>query len=155
MAPSGQRTAPAVQELLAGATLAGDWTLDQAKSTIGLQSRSVWGLAPVKGAFAQVTGHGTVSPAGEVRGTITVAAGSIQTNNANRDRHLRSDDFLAAGTFPHITFTIDRLQPTGQGATVAGQLPPRGHTQPVTAPATASAPPPARHRPHAEAHIPP
>jgi polyisoprenoid-binding protein YceI len=75
-----------MQELLADATLAGDWTLDGAKSTIGLQSKIIWGLIPVKGAFDQVTGHGTVSPAGEVSGTITVAAASIDTKNAKRDK---------------------------------------------------------------------
>ncbi len=104
MAPSGQVTAPALQELLADATLAGDWTLDGAKSTIGLQSKIIWGLIPVKGAFGQVTAHGTVSPAGEVSGTITVTAASIDTKNAKRDKHLRSGDFFGTGTFPHITF---------------------------------------------------
>jgi len=39
MAPSAQPTAPAVQALLADDTLAGDWTLNGAKSTIGLRSR--------------------------------------------------------------------------------------------------------------------
>jgi polyisoprenoid-binding protein YceI len=79
MALSGQLTAPAVRDLMADASLAGDWALDGARSTIGLRSSSIWGLAPVKGAFGRVTGHGTVSPAGEVSGTITVAAGSIET----------------------------------------------------------------------------
>ena len=87
MAPSGQLTAPALQELLADATHAGDWTLNGAKSTIGLRSKVICGLIPVKGAFGQVTGHGTVSPAGEVSGTITVAAASVETKNAKRDKH--------------------------------------------------------------------
>ena len=132
MAPSGQLTAPALQELLADATLAGDWTLDGARSTIGLRSRSIWGLAPVNGAFGQVTGHGTVSPAGEVSGTITVAAASIETKNATRDKHLRSGDFFATESFPHITFSVDRLQPSSAGVTVTGQLTVRGRTRPVT-----------------------
>ena len=132
MAPSGQLTAPAVQALLADASLAGDWALDGAKSTIGLRSRSIWGLVPVKGAFGQVTGHGTVSPTGEVSGTITVAAASIETKNAKRDTHLRSGDFFETDTFPHITFSVDRLQPSSEGVTVAGQLTVRGRTRPVT-----------------------
>jgi polyisoprenoid-binding protein YceI len=122
MAPSGQLTAPAVQALLADAALAGDWALDGARSTIGLRSRSIWGLAPVKGVFGQATGHGTISPAGEVSGTITVAAGSIETKNAKRDRHLRSGDFFEAETFPHITFSVERLEPSGDGVTMTGQL---------------------------------
>jgi polyisoprenoid-binding protein YceI len=142
MAPPGQLTAPALQELLADATLAGDWTLDGAKSTIGLRSRSMWGLAPVKGAFGQVTGHGTVSPAGEVSGTITVAAASIETKNVKRDNHLRSGDFFETGTFPQIIFSVDRLQPSSEGVTVTGQLTVRGRTRPVTFPATVSVPAP-------------
>jgi len=138
MAPSVQPTAPAAQALLADATLAGDWTLDGAKSTIGLRSRSIWGLAPVKGVFGQVAGHGTVSPAGEVSGTITVDAGSVETKNAKRDKHLRSADFFLADTFPHITFNVDRLQPSGEGVTVIGQLTVRGRTRPVTFPARVS-----------------
>src|SRR5215475_11205406 len=136
MAPSGQLTAPALQELLAGATLAGDWTLDGAKSTIGLRSRSIWGLVPVKGAFGQVTGHGTVSPAGEVSGIITVAAASIETKNATRDKHLRSGDFFETDTFPHIIFSVDQLQPSSEGVTVTGQLTVRDRTSSVTFPAT-------------------
>jgi polyisoprenoid-binding protein YceI len=139
MAPSGLLTAPALQELLADATLAGDWTLDGAKSTIGLRSRTIWGLIPVRGVFGQVTGHGTVSAVGEVSGTITVAAASIDTKNAKRDKHLRSSDFFQADAFPHITFSVDRLQPSGEGVTVTGQLSVRGRTRPLTFPATVSA----------------
>jgi polyisoprenoid-binding protein YceI len=138
MTPSGQPTAPALQALLAGAALAGDWTLDGGKSTIGLRSKSIWGLAPVKGVFGQVAGHGTVSPAGQVSGTITVDAGSIETKNATRDKHLRSADFFQADKFPHITFSVDRLQPSSEGVTVIGQLTVRGQTRPVTFPARVS-----------------
>ena len=138
MTSSGQPTAPALQALLADAALAGDWTLDGGKSTIGLRSKSIWGLAPVKGVFGQVAGHGTVSPAGEVSGTITVDAGSIETKNATRDKHLRSADFFQADKFPHITFSVDRLQPSSEGVTVIGQLTVRGQTRPVTFPARVS-----------------
>jgi polyisoprenoid-binding protein YceI len=135
MAPSGQLTAPALQAVLADATLAGDWTLDGAWSTIGLRSSAIWGLVPVKGVFGQVTGHATVSPVGEVSGTITVAAASIETKNARRDKHLRSADFFATDTFPHITFSVDRLQPSSDGVTVTGTLTVRGRTRPLAFPA--------------------
>ncbi len=138
MTPSGQLTAPALQALLADATLTGDWTLDGARSAIGLRSRSIWSLVPVKGVFGQVTGHGTVSPAGEVSGTITVAAASIETKNAKRDKHLRSADFFQTDTYPHITFSVDRLQPSSEGVTVTGQLTVRGRTRPVRFPAKVS-----------------
>src|SRR6266567_933419 len=74
MAPTRQMTTSALQATLKDGTLAGSWTLDASRSTIGLRSKSMWGLAPVKGVFRQVSGTGAVSPAGEVSGTITVAA---------------------------------------------------------------------------------
>lgn len=138
MSPSGQLTVPGLRALLAGATLAGDWTLDGVKSTIGLRSGIIGGLVPVKGVFEQVTGRGTVSPEGEISGTISVAAASIETKNAKRDKHLRSGDFFAADTFPYITFDVDRVQPSGEGVTVAGRLTVRGQTRPVTFPAAVS-----------------
>jgi polyisoprenoid-binding protein YceI len=138
MAPSGQLTAPALQELMADAKLAGDWTLDGARSTVGLRSTVILGLIPVKGAFGQVTGHGTVSPAGEVSGTVTVAGASIETKNAKRDKHLRSGDFFATDTYPYITFSVDRLQPSSEGVTVTGRLTVRDRTRPLTFPATVS-----------------
>jgi polyisoprenoid-binding protein YceI len=135
MALSGQQTAPALQAVLADATLAGDWTLDRAWSTIGLRSTALWGLVPVKGVFGQVSGHAIVPPTGEVSGTITVAAASIETKNARRDKHLRSADFFATDTFPHITFSVDRIRQSSEGVTVTGKLTVRGRTRPLTFPA--------------------
>ncbi len=48
----------------------------------------MWGLVPVRGVFRQVTGNGTVSAAGDVTGTITVAARPVHTKNKRRDEHL-------------------------------------------------------------------
>ena len=153
MASSGQLIAPALQALMADASLAGDWVLDEARSTIGLRSSSIWGLVPVKGVFGRFTGHGTVSPAGEVGGTITVAAVSIETKNAMRDKHLRSGDFFATDAFPYITFSVDRLEPSSEGVTVAGQLTVRGRTRPVTFPATVPVAGPGEVWLDAEVHI--
>ena len=57
------------------------------RSEVRLKNRSVWGLLPVKGIFRQVTGNGTVAAAGDVTGTITVAARSVHTKNKRRDEH--------------------------------------------------------------------
>jgi len=138
MAPSGPMTAPALQALLQDTTLAGDWALDASKSRIGLRSKSMWGLAPVKGVFREVSGQGTVSPSGEVSGTITVAAASIDTKNNKRDTHLRSDDFFDTDNTPRITFSVDRLTPSGDGVTVTGSLTVRGRTRPISFPAQVS-----------------
>ena len=132
MAPSEQATTPDLQALLKDAALAGSWTLDSSKSTVGLRSKSMWGLVPVKGVFRQVAGQGTVSPAGEVTGSVIVAAASVDTKNKRRDTHLRSADFFDSDNYPDITFTVNQATPAGSGAAVSGDLTVRDLTRPVT-----------------------
>jgi len=139
MAPSGQTTGTAVQELLRDPASAGTWSLDAARSTVGLRSKSVWGLVSVKGTFQQVSGSATISGAGEVSGTITVAAASVDTKNKKRDTHLRSADFFESEKYPDITVQVNRITPDGDGVSVAGTLTVRDQTRPVSFPATVSA----------------
>jgi polyisoprenoid-binding protein YceI len=131
MAPPEQIIAPAPQELLKDAALAGAWILDPSRSTVSLKSK-ILGLAPVNGLFRQVTGTGTITPAGEVSGAITVAAASIDTENTQRDTHLRSADFFDSENYPDITFTLEGIRPSGQGVTVTGTLSVRDRARPVT-----------------------
>jgi len=137
-ATSGQITAPALEALLKGGTLAGEWVLDPGKSSIRLKNKSMWGLVPVNGVFGELSGSGTVSPDGEVSGTLTVAAASIDTKNARRDKHLRSADFFDSANNPDITFTMDGIRPSGQAVAVTGALTVRDRTQPLTFDAAAS-----------------
>jgi polyisoprenoid-binding protein YceI len=135
-------TAPLPQTTLAAqladGSLAGTWTLDPARSTVALKSKSMWNLVSVKGSFTKVDGTGTVSPTGEVSGQLTVAAASIDTKNARRDTHLRSKDFFLSEEYPLITFTLTKLTPASDGVTVTGSLTVRGRSNPVTFTATAA-----------------
>ena len=139
MAPSGQLTSAAVQELLQGGDLAGSWTLHPARSEVQLKTRHTWGLRPLKGVFRQVTGNGTVTAAGAVTGTITVAAGSIDTKNKQRDKHLRSADFFDVATHPDFSFAVDGVRPVDGGVQVTGSLTVRGRTRPLSFDAKVSA----------------
>ena len=139
MAPSGQSTAPTVDTLLRDGQLAGSWTLDPSRSQVRLSSKSMWGLVSVKGVFTDVSGTGTVSPSGAVSGTITVAAGSVDTKNKKRDVHLRSADFFDAGNHPSITVSVDGIAPSGTDAQVTGTLAVRDRTRPVAFDAKVSA----------------
>ena len=132
MSESGQTTSSALQELLRDGKLAGSWTLDAARSEIGLKSKSMWGMMPVKGVFREVTGTGTVSAAGDATGTITVAAKSIDTKNKKRDEHLRSADFFDVARTPDITFAAEQITPSAEGVTVSGTLTVRDRTHPVS-----------------------
>jgi polyisoprenoid-binding protein YceI len=89
------------------------------------------GLATVKGVFREVSGHGTITQDGQVSGTITVSAVSIDTRNTRRDNHLRSADFFDTGNTPDITYAVDSVQPAGHGVRVTGALTVRDRTRPL------------------------
>jgi polyisoprenoid-binding protein YceI len=127
------------QALLADGKLAGSWTLDGAKSSVGLRTKSVWGLVKVKGVFSQVTGAAVITASGEASGTITVGAASIDTGIKKRDDHLRSADFLDAGKYPDITFSATSVTLSGESAAVSGTLTVRDQTRPVTVNGTVAA----------------
>jgi polyisoprenoid-binding protein YceI len=136
MASSGQLTSPALQALLADGTLAGSWTLDPARSEVRLNTRHTWGLLPLHGVFREVAGNGTVTAAGDASGVITVAAGSVDTKNSRRDKHLRSGDFFDVATHPDFTFTAESVTPAGEGVRVTGSLTIRDRTRPASFDAT-------------------
>lgn len=132
MAPSEQLTSSALQARLQDGSLAGTWTLDPAKSEVLLKSRHTWGLRPVHGVFREASGTGTITPAGEVSGVIAVVAGSVDTKNPQRDKHLRSADFFDIDNHPEFTFTADGASPAGDGVRITGNLTVRGGTRPAT-----------------------
>lgn len=134
---STEATASALQALCDG-KLAGSWTLDAARSEIGLRTKTMWGLAKVMGVFREVSGEGTVTAAGDVTGTVTVDAASIDTKNGKRDTHLRSADFFEVDKYPHITVAIQSVKPAGQDVTVTGTLTVHGQSRPLSFPATVS-----------------
>ncbi len=92
----------------------------------------MWGLVAVKGVFREVTGSGTVSAAGDASGTVTVAAGSVDTKMKKRDDHLRSADFFDVANTPDITFAAEQVTPSGEGVTVTGTLTVAGRTRPAS-----------------------
>jgi polyisoprenoid-binding protein YceI len=138
MSVSGQLTSPAVQELLKEASLAGSWVLEASKSNVELRTRHTWGLRPLKGVFHEVSGTGTVSPAGEVSGILSVAAASIDTGHKRRDKDLRSERLFDVGRYPDITFTVGRITPGTDGVTAEGSLTVRDRTCPLAFPVRVS-----------------
>jgi polyisoprenoid-binding protein YceI len=136
MTTSAGQAQAVLRAQLENGSLAGNWALDQARSTATLRSRSIWGLVPVKGVFGRIEGEGTVSPAGEVTGRIALATDALDTKNKKRDAHLRSGDFFLAEKYPAITFTLDKLVPADEGVTVSGTLTVRETSRPISFPAT-------------------
>ena len=139
MTPQGQPTTSELQALAGDGTLTGSWILDPARSQVRLESRHTWGLLPVRGVFGQVAGNGTVTAAGQVAGTLTIAAGSIDTKNKMRDKDLRSAKLFDIASHPDITYTVDGIQPADGGARVTGSLTVRGRIRPLPFDAKVSA----------------
>ena len=139
MTPQGQLTASALQALVQDGTLTGSWVLDPARSQVLLETRHTWGLLPLHGVFRQVAGYGTVTAAGQVTGTVTVTAASIDTKSKMRDKDLRSAKVFDTASHPDITYTVDSMQPASGGVQVAGSLTVRGRTRPLSFDAKVSA----------------
>ena len=69
--------------------------------------------------------------------TFTIQAASIDTNVADRDAHLRSEDFFFVEQFPTLSFTSTGITKTGaESYNVAGTLTIRGVSRDITLPVT-------------------
>ena len=63
---------------------------------------------------------------------VTLKTASVDTNHAERDKHLRSDDFLNVAKHPTATFESTSVKSTGEGtADITGNLTLNGVTKPV------------------------
>ncbi len=116
------------------ADLAGTWTLDPAHTRIGFVARHAM-VTKVRGAFNEFEGTVVIDGTDLARSTatLTIQAASIDTRNAQRDGHLRSNDFLDIANHPEITFVSTEVAPLGDDLVrVTGDLTIRGVTRPVS-----------------------
>ncbi len=65
---------------------------------------------------------------------LVIDATSIDTANAKRDKHLRSEDFLFVEKYPTITFVSTAITKNGPGYVVQGDLRIRGVTKRIRFP---------------------
>ena len=86
------------------------------------------------GRFNKIEGSFSVNDGGHGSIDVTVDANSIDTNNGDRDKHMRSPQFFAVKQFPTITFKSDQFKRVSENAyQAAGKLTLRGVTKEVTA----------------------
>ncbi|QFS87904.1 MULTISPECIES: YceI family protein [Marinobacter] len=65
--------------------------------------------------------------------TVTIDTASVDSNHAERDKHLRSDDFLHVSQFPQATFKSKRVVVDDDGeADIIGDFTLRGVTREIT-----------------------
>ena len=62
---------------------------------------------------------------------VTIDTASVDSNHAERDKHLRNEDFLYVDEYPQARFVSTRFAPTEQGGVLYGDLTLRGVTRPV------------------------
>ncbi len=94
---------------------AATWTVDPAHSSVQFEVTDVADLmATIRGRFTDFEGTletGENFEEASARGVIRTA--SINTDQEQRDQHLRSADFLDTDNHPEITFQSDRIERTG------------------------------------------
>ena len=120
------------------ADLTGTWTLDASHSRIGFVARHAM-VTKVRGSFNEFEGTATLDGAdpSASSASVTITAKSIDTRSAQRDEHLRSNDFFAMDEHPTITFAstgVEQLSDVEFALT--GDLTIKGTTRPVTVPFT-------------------
>jgi len=119
---------------VASKDLTGNYNLDVSHTRIGFVARHAM-VTKVRGAFNDFEGSGYLDAKDPAKSHVelTIKVHSIDTRNADRDAHLRSNDFLSMDEFPEITFRSTGVQKSGDtNYQVTGDLTIRGITKPVT-----------------------
>jgi polyisoprenoid-binding protein YceI len=111
----------------------GDYAFDVSHSTFGFVARHVM-VTKVRGKFGDFEGSAHLDFEDPTKSSVnvTIKVASIDTANADRDAHLRNNDFFDAETYPEITFASTSIKPSGDEFEVTGDLTIRGVTKSVT-----------------------
>ncbi len=113
------------------------WTLDPAHSQVEFVVKHMM-ITKVRGRFATVNGAIEVDEQdpSSSRVEVEIDAPSIDTRQEDRDKHLRSGDFLDVENYPTLTFRSRRVEglelEPGTSFRVVGELSIRGTTKEVT-----------------------
>lgn len=111
--------------------------IDKAHSEATFQVRHL--VTKVRGRFADFEGAIHFEDARPEQSSVsfTMRTASVDTNEPDRDKHLRSEDFFHAEKFPTITFTSASVARAGDNLfNVTGDLTIRGVTKRITLPVT-------------------
>lgn len=114
--------------------LTGNYVIDPAHSRVGFLARHAL-VTKVRGGFNQFEGSGYLDATDPSNShlELTIKTASIDTRNADRDAHLRNNDFLAIDEYPEITFRSTSVAHDAASTfKVTGDLTIRGTTKPVT-----------------------
>lgn len=113
---------------------AGKWTLDKGHSNVKFTVTHMV-VSEVDGSFKIFDGtiESTKPDFSDAVVSFTVDVASVDTDNENRDKHLRSDDFFNAEQFPQMKFQSTSFKPLGDNKyKLDGNLTIRDITKPVS-----------------------
>ncbi|HEY8691174.1 MAG TPA: YceI family protein [Chloroflexota bacterium] len=111
--------------------VAGTWAIDPVHSDVSFTVRHMM-VGKVRGRFSKF--EGTIRTGDDFANSSVEASvdmGSIDTNNEQRDNHIRSGDFFDAGKYPTMSYRSLRMRPSGDGYVVEGDLTLHGVTRRV------------------------
>jgi polyisoprenoid-binding protein YceI len=102
------------------------YTIEPSHSSAHFKVRHLM-IANVRGEFSKISGTVTADSV-----TAEIDVNSINTRDPDRDKHLKSADFLDAATYPTIKFQSTKIETDGPEAyKVTGDLTIRGVTREV------------------------
>ena len=110
-----------------------NWVLDPAHSELQFKVKHLM-ITTVTGYFKKFEATATTDGDDFSTATINFSADidSIDTNQEQRDGHLKSAEFFDAGTYPKMTFANGKLEKSGYDFKLHGDLTVRDTTKPVT-----------------------
>lgn len=109
------------------------WTIDTAHTQIEFSVRHMM-ISRVRGKFSKFNGEVVLDEQNPANTSVNIQVelASIDTNEPNRDNHLRSADFFDVENHPHMTFTSKRVEVLdSEHARLYGDLTIRGVTREV------------------------
>lgn len=109
------------------------WNIDTAHTNINFTVPHMM-ISEVTGTFRQFEGNivSAKDDFSDARIEVTIKASSINTENPDRDAHLRSADFFDSEKHPDVTFTSTKTDVKGSNAlAIEGDLTIRGITKRV------------------------
>jgi len=110
----------------------GTWNIDPKHSKVGFSVKHL-GIANVRGEFEEFAGKLEVNEDGQIVASGTVETTSVNTNETDRDNHLRSADFFDAEQYPQITYTSTSITAVDEDTfEIVGDLSLHGITKSIT-----------------------
>jgi polyisoprenoid-binding protein YceI len=110
-----------------------NWNLDPMHSEVQFKVKHLV-ISTVTGRFNSFTAsmEASADDFSDAKVSFSADVDSIDTNNGQRDGHLKSDDFFNATQYPKLSFVSTKIEKAGSDYKLTGDLTIRDKTLPVT-----------------------